>query len=264
MLSNHVTYKYGAGDPVVFIHGIEEDGTFWYPVDRATARFRSVLTLDLLGYGRSPKGRALTYTMAEHVGAVHSTLDEVGLEGKFTLVAHSLGCYVAAGFAEEYPERIKRLILVSPVVITKTDLGRKDSALTLLQKVMLGNVSNIRKTLEESVKAKGVSPIWRKIVRNFWPSVKNVENLVEKQDFPAAMKKLKKVPTEIVYGAGDPLIIPENIEALKKANPKLKTLELPVGHDVIHMAPVQLFKVIIPEVKDTQVPDVIYRKLWRR
>ena len=40
VLKNHITYKYGQGEPIIFIHGIEEDGTFWYPVDRACARFR--------------------------------------------------------------------------------------------------------------------------------------------------------------------------------------------------------------------------------
>lgn len=52
---------------------------------------------------------------------------------KFTLMGHSMGGYLAAAYAFKYPERVEKLILVSPVGVEKSDETRTDSEASLLE-----------------------------------------------------------------------------------------------------------------------------------
>lgn len=263
-LFNHITYQEGQGKQVVFIHGIEDDGTFWFPVDRAVAKFRHVITIDLLGFGKSPQGGALSYTLAEHVGAIKNTLDREIPEGKITLVAHSLGCYTALEFAKRYPDRVERLILSSPVVIFKHNPIKPKDFLEGIQNFFLNRIHLFRtaalKQAEKSTAPAGI----KKLVHDFWPSIKNVETLVEDQDVPHQLSMIERIPILINYGAIDPLVINSNIETLVKYNSKIKMVKFGAGHDLVHTKAIELFKEIVPEAKDTEIPPVILEKLKRK
>ncbi|KAK9484712.1 Alpha/Beta hydrolase protein [Lipomyces starkeyi] len=84
--------------------------------------------LDLLGYGRSsrPKFKIKAKDKYEAVHASENwfidSLEEwrerKGIE-KFTLMAHSMGGYIGVAYALRHPERIKKLILVSPAGVPR-------------------------------------------------------------------------------------------------------------------------------------------------
>lgn len=260
-ITNHISFKAGKGETVVFLHGIEEDGTFWFPLDRAVAEYRHVLSPDLLGYGKSVSLKGTPYTKHEHVEALLNTLKDQGISTPVVLVGHSLGCYVAMGFAAKYPKMVSRIILLSPVVILKDeDIERGDLQSNATEDV-LESVGAIRKFFISLAKSDKADPEVKATLRNFDSSTKNIKTLVEKQDFPGDLKKNVKLPIEIAYGAIDPLIVPENLKYLKTIKPDLKIKKLPSGHDVVHAQPVEIFKMV---VRGEKVPDVIYKKLWRR
>ncbi|KAK7203414.1 putative alpha/beta hydrolase [Myxozyma melibiosi] len=93
--------------------------------------------LDLLGYGRSsrPKFRIKAKDKYEAVYAAESWfVDSIeewrqkrGLD-KFTLMAHSMGGYVGVAYALRYPERVKKLILVSPAGVPRDPFVIHDDA----------------------------------------------------------------------------------------------------------------------------------------
>lgn len=262
-LLNHITFKGGTGHPVVFIHGIEDDGTFWYPIDRVVAEYRSVVTLDLLGFGSSRKDDALSYTLAEHVSAVENTIEKEVSDEKITLVAHSLGCYVALEFTKKYPQKVKKLILSSPVIILEKEIIKPRDNFEALQMFFLSRIGLARREVLKKTKSEKGSTAFKNLVRSYWPSIKNIETLVEKQDVPDQLSAIKGVPIVVNYGALDPLVINSDVEHIIKDRDNIEGHKYGVGHDVVHAKPVELFSEIVPEVKDTDIPDMIFTKRHR-
>jgi pimeloyl-ACP methyl ester carboxylesterase len=112
-LSVWVLGPLSAERPVVLLHGLGADATYW----AGTARFlvrsgRTVLLLDAPGSGRSEPPRAVSgYRIANRVAALDALFRALAL-GKADLVGHSLGGWTAAAFALARPERVGRLVLV--------------------------------------------------------------------------------------------------------------------------------------------------------
>ena len=97
---------------VVFLPGIGATTRFWTYVlttGGGAALAGRHLLIDLLGFGRSPKPWA-TYDVDRHVAELRRVL---ALEGRITLVGHSIGARLAIAYAARYPEQIERLVLVS-------------------------------------------------------------------------------------------------------------------------------------------------------
>jgi pimeloyl-ACP methyl ester carboxylesterase len=112
-LSVWVLGPLSAERPVVLLHGLGADATYW----AGTARFlvragRTVLLPDGPGSGRSapPKG-VEGYRLPGRVAALDALFRALGI-GRADLVGHSLGGWTAAAFAIRHPERTSRLVLV--------------------------------------------------------------------------------------------------------------------------------------------------------
>lgn len=101
----------GQGEPLVFLHGgggIVEGFDFLEPLG---ARFRVIAPLRP-GYGGSDIDPPVT-NRDEVVAYFADVLDELGVE-RTVLLGHSLGGYLSATFAANYPERVSELILAAP------------------------------------------------------------------------------------------------------------------------------------------------------
>ena len=101
----------GDGDPLVLVHGLAYDRSGWGRLpDLLAQRFR-VLLVDNRGVGESdaPDGPYAVSQMAADVAAV---LDDAGIE-QTHLFGVSLGGYIAQEFALTYPQRVRKLVLVS-------------------------------------------------------------------------------------------------------------------------------------------------------
>lgn len=101
-----------AGPAVVLLHGLGASGRTWRLVtERVTLQTR-FLCPDLLGFGRSP-WPAAAYTIADHIAALTTTLDKLGVAGSVVLAGHSTGAMLALEWAAAYPERFAGVLLVS-------------------------------------------------------------------------------------------------------------------------------------------------------
>jgi (E)-2-((N-methylformamido)methylene)succinate hydrolase len=98
------------GSPsIVLIHGVGLDHTMWSWVRLGDRR---VVTYDLLGHGSGaplPPGSDLS-TLVDQLRSVSDAEPS-----PVDLVGFSLGALIAQGFTLKYPERVRRLILVSGV-----------------------------------------------------------------------------------------------------------------------------------------------------
>jgi pimeloyl-ACP methyl ester carboxylesterase len=112
-LSVFVLGPLSAERPVVLLHGLGADATYWAGTARFLARRgRTVILPDAPGSGRSdPPRDAAGYGMAGRVAAVDSLARALALD-KFDFVGHSLGGWTAAWYALKFPWRTSRLVLV--------------------------------------------------------------------------------------------------------------------------------------------------------
>jgi pimeloyl-ACP methyl ester carboxylesterase len=98
--------------PIVHLHGFGISGRYLVPAAELLAADYPTYVPDLPGYGRSHKPKR-TLSIPELAHAVAAFLDEVGIE-RAVLLGNSMGCMVTVEFANAYPDRIERAILVSP------------------------------------------------------------------------------------------------------------------------------------------------------
>jgi pimeloyl-ACP methyl ester carboxylesterase len=100
-----------AGPPVVLIHGYTDNARDWLPlVPYLSPHFR-LIVVDIRGHGRSSKPECC-YTRFDFAYDIKLLLDALGVR-QADIVGHSLGSIIAQTFAELWPERTGRVVLIS-------------------------------------------------------------------------------------------------------------------------------------------------------
>ena len=123
--------QHGSGpEPLVFIHGYTSSLRNWEClVPLLPARYTATF-FDLRGAGESddtPEG----HNPAVYAADIAAATRAIGVE-TFTLIGHSMGGGTAMQFAVDYPERLRKLVLVAP--ISSNGVQSFDPALRQLQR----------------------------------------------------------------------------------------------------------------------------------
>jgi pimeloyl-ACP methyl ester carboxylesterase len=101
----------GAGEPpLLLLHGLAGDRSLWDDVWRDLKVGRRAIRYDLRGFGGST---ALDERPFRHSGDLEALLDALEI-GRCDLAGVSLGGSVALNFALDHPERVRKLVLISP------------------------------------------------------------------------------------------------------------------------------------------------------
>lgn len=103
----------GDNPVLVLLHGLGGSRATWDRVVAALPADLPLLRYDLRGFGASTMDEAVEFSHADDLLAV---LNAHGI-ATATLVGLSLGGAVAANFAIDHPERVGRLVLVSPALV---------------------------------------------------------------------------------------------------------------------------------------------------
>ncbi|MBC7291654.1 MAG: alpha/beta hydrolase [Actinotalea sp.] len=99
----------GAGEPVLFLHGITAGAAVWDPVVEDLARRHRCVAIDQRGHGGSDKPET-GYTAADYVADVAAVLDVLGPVR--AVVGHSLGARNAILAGAAMPGRIGAVVAV--------------------------------------------------------------------------------------------------------------------------------------------------------
>lgn len=102
-----------AGAPViVMIHGLllGNMATWYFGAATALAKTHRVIVYDLRGHGMSGKATS-GYDIETMVADLKVLIDTLAI-GELSLVGHSYGALIALNFARQYPERIKKFVMV--------------------------------------------------------------------------------------------------------------------------------------------------------
>ena len=200
---------------ILLLHGLGSNAGFWrYNIPELAKKYR-VIAIDLPGYGTSQKGN-YSYSMTFFSDEIKKVIDKLNIK-KFDLVGHSMGGQIAITFALKYPNKIHKLILISPAGI---ELFNKTQSNILANFLTVDAI----KSLDE----KGIEYNIKNNFYNWKPKfswlIKERTGLKRTDDFneyAAAVtksikgmlaepnsKKLKdlSVPTLIIFGTKDDLI----------------------------------------------------------
>ena len=104
----------GAGEPVVFVHGVATSGHLWSDVVSLMPAGHRLIVVDLLGHGRSDPPRARPLSLRAHADRLVALLDALGVAAA-CVVGHGVGGGIAQSLAVHWPRRVSRLALVSSI-----------------------------------------------------------------------------------------------------------------------------------------------------
>lgn len=176
-------------------------------------------------------------------------------DGKFTLVGHSMGGYIALEMAKLFPDRIEKIILLHSTALPDTAEKQinRDRTIEFLQK---HGTSVFIKSFVSNLFAPHFVPINRDLIDNLIARYQDlsVDGLIaatlamrDRADFTTFLSETA-IPFLFIHGDADPLISTDSILAIK-AHHKCVILS-GVGHQGVYEAPQACFDAIQSFIAD--------------
>lgn len=107
----------GNGEPLILVHTIGQSLYTWRNVFENLSKYYRVIAVDLLGHGYSDRPYSTNYTITEQADMLRLFMDAMGIESSH-FMAFSMGSAYVMQLASTNPERIGRIILISPGGVT--------------------------------------------------------------------------------------------------------------------------------------------------
>jgi pimeloyl-ACP methyl ester carboxylesterase len=104
----------GDGPPLVLLHGLGGSIYDWRHLLRPLAEDHRVIAVDFLGAGESDLPEGEDYSVAAQARRLRGLFDHLQLK-RATLMGNSFGGGVALRFAQDWPDRVDRLVLLNSV-----------------------------------------------------------------------------------------------------------------------------------------------------
>jgi pimeloyl-ACP methyl ester carboxylesterase len=99
----------GHGPTLVLVHGVAGSLMIWQPIMAQLNEKFTVVRVDLLGYGHSPKPRT-DYTPQAHIDAIRETLVYHHIDTPFVMVGLSMGANLVLEYARQWPDECKGIV----------------------------------------------------------------------------------------------------------------------------------------------------------
>ncbi len=234
----HIEVDEGKGPPLLLIHGIEGSSTYWRHLIKPLSEHNRVITVDLLGFGKSPKPLNISYSLSDQVRFLESTIEKLGLK-KFDIAAHSLGALVALAYAAKHPEQVKSLTLLAPVFVTDD----ADSTNQIIKRLhLVDQISDGSYLYSSTAQALGY-----KRMSKYLPSLRTLNNAIRNQKAVDLAKKAKNIPIRVIYGQKDGLIDKIYLEKVINLFKKAEIIEFQKqGHNFALSKPEETLEYMFP------------------
>ena len=211
----------GSGPTVILLHGLGGSGQNWmFTVGALSPQFRVVVP-DQLGFGNSDKPM-INYRVRTYVDFLDEFYKQLKIE-RATLVGHSMGGWIAAAFTIAFPEKVDRLELVSatgyapPANFDYKSLyalnpSTREGMKQLVAKVFF-NKSFSSDAMIDQFLAQRMSAGDGYTINSL------IESVGRREDFLDGQLDKIKLPTMIVWGSQDGLVLPAEGTRLKNDIP---------------------------------------------
>lgn len=222
---------------VVFIHGIGNSGPSWDDVIAKLPNDIRIITIDLLGFGRSPKPHWAIYNVHLQARMFIATFLRLRIGGPIILVGHSLGALVSVEIAKKYPLLVRSMVLCSPPfykqdAITKRLVPHTENVLKDIYKAIQKHPEQFLKISQLAMKYGLVNKGFSVTEDDVHAYMGALEASIINQTSLRDAIKLKRTPIRIIHGALDAVVIAKNLKYLTKHNPMATLTTVVAGHEV--------------------------------
>lgn len=226
----------GYGQPIIFLHGIASSSSTWNNVlPLVPASFRSI-TIDLLGFGASPKPTWSDYSITDHAAAIIKTINKLHLKKPIVIVGHSMGGLIAVEIAKQNPRLVKHLILCSIPIYSSTGQDT-EASISKMEQMLLNIYQALRErpkfTLKNAARINKITnndELFEINAENWVSFAKSLQNTIENQSTASDIAKLD-MPTDIIYGSLDVLLITKHLRDTT-SNRNVHIHKIVGGHDI--------------------------------
>lgn len=223
---------------VVFLHGISATAKTWQTTFRQFSKNPDLkgvrfIALDLLGFGRSLRTNWLDYDYLDYEEALERSLKRLKVTGPITLVGHSMGSLIAADFTVNHQSayNITDLILVSPPVLMSEELAK------LPDKVYTKSYSSLYRLAKDEPAIEVVANFVQRFSSFSSKYIKtpaferSMDNVILNPHNYQIYTKIK-LPTLIIHGHFDPLVMRSNLKKVAATNPNVRFVSVIGHHDI--------------------------------
>jgi pimeloyl-ACP methyl ester carboxylesterase len=242
------------GRPVILIHGYTDNARDWVPLIPYLSKHFRLIVVDIRGHGRSDKPECC-YARIDFAYDIRLLLDALHIQ-KADIVGHSLGSMITQVLAEQWPDRVNKVVLIS-----STGGPRPGS---LPKKPAFDYAAEIRK-LKEPIdpdspfmvawwdSPKPVNPDFirrqRRDAANIplavWLAVLD-QGVAKYSDLQRNLPMLT-APTLLIWGSDDPIMDEEGRQTLREALPSATVEVFPgLGHNPFWEDPQAVANVLNP------------------
>ena len=215
----------GSGPAVILLHGLGGSSQSWTFTVAPLAEKFHVIVPDQIGFGTSDKP-VINYRVRTYVDFLNELYKQLKIE-RATLVGHSMGGWIAATFTITFPEKVDRLVMADaagyapPANFDFKSLyglnpSTREGMKELTAKVFF-NKSFTTDAMVDQLLAQRMSAGDGYTINSL------IESVGRREDFLDGVLDRIKVPTLIVWGREDGLVLLSDGERLQKeiANSKL-------------------------------------------
>jgi pimeloyl-ACP methyl ester carboxylesterase len=216
---------------VVLLHGYLENLNVWDEVMGLLQPHVRVVAIDLPGHGIS-EVRGPVHSMEFLAGVVRGACSTLGV-GKFTVVGHSMGGYVALALAEAHPELLDGLVLLSSTPNADPEEKRADR-----QREIAIVEGGKKELLSRTQPGRGFAPQNRKRMADEIEDLAELVMLTEDDGITALLRGMAlrpdrgevmralRAPELLILGRHDEYITPEVASKMIAAQPQARVVWL--------------------------------------
>ena len=222
--------RYGKGVPIVLIHGYPLDHTIWDEIGPYLEKDFDLIIPDLRGFGESGVMES-DHSIIAYATDIAALLSRLKIE-KAILAGHSMGGYVALAFAQEFPERVSGLVMVSTQTVADTP-ENKATRLATAKQVMGKGVGIVVEAMTPKLSSEPRIRDFVKLLISHQQTlgVSNALNAMAGRFDLTELFTTFKFPTVIIHGDVDMLIPVNRGREMKAALPSAEYFELAgLGH----------------------------------
>lgn len=232
-------WEVGQGEPLVLVHGMGVDrGTLLDVAFKLKHKYRVILP-DLPGFGDSDKPANADYSIKAQVENLRQFILALGLS-QVHLGGHSMGGWIAAGFAATHPEMVASLWLIAAAGTSDLERGVAMQAYRRGEYVLCcERPSDLRRIMKLVMVKVPTLPhcLWvtlgRRAAANFELNkriFKTIMDDVASYNLEGRLAGIK-APTLLVWGDADQLVPPSALETFKRLIPNSRGILMEhVGH----------------------------------
>lgn len=228
MTSDGISLHYkrrGSGEPIVFIHGLASNLQSWNSQFQYFSRNYDTLAYDCRGHGDSSIPASLT--MQDHTNDAYQICSIFG--EPVTVIGISMGGYIAQSLMIQYPEVIRRAVLMSTkshgkatatskVVDTNEPLDSAEARFRFSREYLYGPDTTDER-IRQYIKLEQQLPPERFLL---------VNQAITEFDYRSELPKFNK-PVLVLHGDHDKLIPPENGKEIAEILPVAQYVSISNG-----------------------------------